>query len=72
MQVKRNIRVGKTIYYTNYQYITNKCACIEFPHYLTVFVVCFPLYGFDPYIKSSTCVVNVPSSKLPLVIEMQF
>ena len=29
------------LYYTNFQY-TNTCACVESPHYLACFVVCFP------------------------------
>ena len=54
MLVKRDI--GKTIYYTNYQYITNACACVESPHFLAWFVICFPhviktlKHGFHPYI----------------------
>ena len=40
-QVKRDVHVGKTIYYTKYQYITY--TCVESPHYLTWFVVCFPI-----------------------------
>ena len=33
-QAKRDIHVGNTIYYTNYQYIMNTCACVESPDYL--------------------------------------
>ena len=39
MQVKSDIHVGKTIYYTNSQYIMNTCACVEFPLYLACFFI---------------------------------
>ena len=44
--------------YTNYTYITNTCACVESPHYLASFVVCFQiviktlLHSFDSF----TCI----------------
>ena len=62
MQVKRAIW---GLYYINYQYITNTCTCVEFPHYFAWIVVCFPivekvLHGFDHYIYCFTCAVNVP------------
>lgn len=31
------IHVGKTMYYTNYQNITNTIDCVDSPHYLTLF-----------------------------------
>ena len=32
-----NVRYGR-LHYTNYQYITKLCACVESPHYFTWFV----------------------------------
>ena len=66
------------LHYTNYQYITNTCDCVESLHYFGWFVVCFPivvkalLYGFDPYIYRFPCNVTVPRSHVPVLLAMQW
>ena len=58
------------LHYTNYQYITNSCTCVEFPHYFAWFVVCFPIatrlqslyISFDLYCKCATFFCSRTSS----------
>ena len=53
MQVKHVFHVGKTIL-QNYRYITNTCAYVKSPYYLT-FSNCR-----ESFVWPLTCVVNVP------------
>ena len=65
-----NVPLGK-LNYTNYQYITNTCACVASPHYFAWFFLCFPiavkalLHGFVP-------IYNLPALKMCNVLMCPF
>ena len=55
--------------------ITNTCACVESPHYLAWFVVCFPivirtlLQNFDHYITFYLC-CKCANAHVPVLLAM--